>query len=86
MIDVFDARDICEWVLGVDPDNLDVVPAVTDLSEAEVYVQKTGIDESAKFSRLQGLADRLEGVEGGEDLRDDLDDLERRIEEALLVG
>ncbi len=94
VLDVLDQRDIPrEWVLGVDPEKLDVVLAVTDLSEAEVYdtdeqvyVQKTDVDESAKFSRLQGLADRLEEVEGGEDLRNDLDDLERRIDEALSAG
>ncbi len=82
-----------EWVLGVDPDKLDVVLAVTDLTEEEVYdvdeqvyVQKTGTDEEEKFSRLQGLADRLDGVEGGEELREDLADLERRIDEALSAG
>lgn len=82
-----------EWVLGVNPDKLDVVLAVTDLSEEEVYdadeqvyVQKTGVDESAKFSRLQGLADQLDEIKGGEDLYDDLIDLERRLDEALSAG
>jgi hypothetical protein len=84
-----------EWVLGVDPDKLDVVLAVTDLSENEVYdveeqvyVQKTGVDESEKFSRLQGLADRIEEVDGveGERLREELASLEARLDEALPAG
>ncbi len=79
-----------DWVLGVDPDRLDVVLAVTDLTEDEVYdvteqvyVQKTGVDEDEKVTRLRGLADRLAEVEGGEALEADLVDLERRIDEAL---
>jgi hypothetical protein len=82
-----------EWILGVDPEKLDVVLVVTDLSEEDVYdadeqvyVQKTGVNESEKFSRLQGLADRLDEVEGGEGLHDDLADLERRLDEALSAG
>jgi len=82
-----------EWVLGVDPDKLDVVLAVTDLTESEVYdvseqvyVQKTGVDEDEKFSWLQGLADRLDDVDESEDLHDELVDLERRIDEALSAG
>ena len=84
-----------EWVLGVDPDKLDVVLAVTDLSEDEVYdvdeqvyVQKTGVDEGEKFSRLKGLADRIDEVEGvdGERLREELADLEARLDEALSAG
>lgn len=81
-----------EWVLGVDPDKLDVVLAATDLTEAEVYdvgeqtyVQKTGVDEEEKYTRLQGLADRLDEIEGerGERLREELADLESRLDEAL---
>jgi len=79
-----------EWVMGVDPDKLDVVLAVTELEESEVYdveqqvyVQKVGVDEEEKYSRLQGLARRLDEVEGGERLQEDLADLERRIDEAL---
>jgi hypothetical protein len=82
-----------EWVLGVDPEKLDVVLAVTDLEESEVldvdettYVQKTGVDEAEKYERLRGLADRIEEIEDGEDLRADLDDLERRLEEVLSAG
>ncbi|WP_137291691.1 hypothetical protein [Natronorubrum halophilum] len=84
-----------EWVLGVDPDKLDVVLSVTDLSEDEVYdssedvyVQKTGVDEDEKYSRLQGIADRIEDLEDaeGEALRDELDEIEDRLEKALTAG
>jgi len=81
-----------EWVLGVDRDKLDVVLAVTDLGEDEVYdveqqdyVQKTQVEEAEKYSRLRGLAGRIEELEGpeAEELRDDLLDLEARLDEAL---
>ncbi|WP_254768660.1 hypothetical protein [Salinilacihabitans rarus] len=96
VLDALDERGIPrEWVLGVDPEKLDVVLAATDLEEDEVYdvdeqvyVQKTGVDESEKFSRLQGFADRIADLEdeAGESLREELDDLEDRLEEALSVG
>ncbi|WP_423751784.1 hypothetical protein [Salinirarus marinus] len=81
-----------EWVLGVDSDKLDIVLAATDLEEEEVYdveeqayVQKTEVEEEEKYSRLQGLAERIEEVGGeeGEELREDLRDLEARLGEAL---
>jgi len=81
-----------EWVLGVDRDKLDVVLAVTDLEaeavhdvEEQVYVQKTDVQEDEKYSRLQGLAERIDEVEGAEAerLREDLADLEHRLDEAL---
>ncbi|WP_408958299.1 hypothetical protein [Natrinema sp. 74] len=81
-----------EWVTGIDRDKLDVVLAVTDLEEDEVYdvdedvyVQKVGTDEDEKYSRLEGIADRIDELEGaeGEDLRAELDDIESRLEEAL---
>ncbi|PCR90252.1 hypothetical protein [Natrinema ejinorense] len=84
-----------EWVTGVDRDKLDVVLAVTDLEEGEVYdveedvyVQKTGVDEDEKYSRLQGIADRIDDLEGaeGEELRAELDAIEDRLEEALSAG
>lgn len=94
--DVFDALDERgiprEWVLGIDRDKLDVVLAATDLEEDEVYeideqvyAQKTTTDESEKYSRLEGLANRLAELEGetGEELRDELTDIEDRLEEAL---
>jgi hypothetical protein len=90
---VLDAHGIPrEWVIGVDPDKLAVVLAVTDLDEEEVYdrdeqvyVQKTEVEEDEKYTRLQGLAARLEEVDGveGEALREDLRDLEARLDEAL---
>ena len=81
-----------EWVLGVDSDKLDIVLAATDLEEEEVYdveeqayVQKTEVEEDEKYSRLQGLAERIEEVDGeeGEELREDLRSLEARLDEAL---
>ena len=84
-----------EWVLGVDPDKLDVVLSVTDLEEDEVYdvdedvyVQKTGVDEDEKVSRLRGLADRLDELADaeGEAIADDLEAIEERLEEALTAG
>ncbi len=81
-----------EWVTGIDRDKLDVVLAVTDLEEDEVYdvdedvyVQKTDTDEDEKYSRLEGIADRIDELEGaeGEALRDELDDIEDRLEDAL---
>jgi len=81
-----------EWVLGVDRDKLDVVLTVTDLGadevydvEAQDYVQKTGVEEAEKYARLQGLAERIEELEGpdAEELRDDLLDLEARLDAAL---
>jgi hypothetical protein len=96
VLDALDEHGIPrEWVLGVDPEKLDVVLAVTDLSEDEVYdveeqeyAQKTGTDEREKFSHLQGLADRLDELEGeaSEDIREDLAALEERIDEALSAG
>jgi len=94
VLDALDTHGIPhEWVLGVDPDKLDVVLTVTDLEESAVYdhetqeyVQKTDTDEGVKVSLLEGLADRLEEVEGGEALRADIVDLERRLDEALSAG
>jgi len=74
---------------------MDVVLAVTDLEENEVYdvdedvyVQKTGVDEDEKYSRLQGIADRIDDLEDaeGEALREELDDIEDRLEAALSAG
>jgi hypothetical protein len=81
-----------EWVMGVDRDKLDVVLTVTDLEESavydveeQVYVQKTEVEEEEKYSRLRGLADRIEALEGteGEELREELVELEARLDEAL---
>ncbi|MDF9746983.1 hypothetical protein [Natrinema salsiterrestre] len=96
---VFDALDEHgiprEWVTGIDRDKLDVVLAVTALEDEavydvdeDVYVQKTGVDEDEKYSRLQGIADRIGDLEGaeGEELREELDAIEDRLEEALSTG
>ena len=93
ILDALDERGVPrEWVLGVDEAKLDVVLSATDLEESDVYdvdesvyVQKTGVDEEAKFELLEGIADRLADLEGdeGEEIREDLADIEERIEEAL---
>ncbi|ELZ01072.1 hypothetical protein C482_07726 [Natrialba chahannaoensis JCM 10990] len=96
IFEALDEHDVPrEWVLGVDPEKLDVVISVTDLSEAEVYetdesvyVQKTSVDEDEKYSRLQGLVERIDALEGeeGEALRNELDEIESRLEAALASG
>lgn len=93
VFDALDEEDIPkEWVLGVDQDRLDVVLAVTGLQEEDVYdieeqvyVQKTGVEEEAKRSRLQGLRDRLDALddEEADRLRDEIDDLESRLDALL---
>ena len=84
-----------EWVTGIDRDKLDVVLAVTELetdevydSNEDVYIQKTGVDEDEKYSRLQGLTDRLDDLDDteGEALREELADIEKRLDEALSNG
>ncbi|MFQ3319042.1 MAG: hypothetical protein ACI8UR_000211 [Natronomonas sp.] len=93
---VFDALDAegvpREWVLGVDEEKLDVVLAVTDVEESavydtteQVYIQKTGVEESEKQSRLQGLKDRLAELEDAEaeSLHEEIEGLEQRIDEVL---
>jgi hypothetical protein len=81
-----------EWVTGVVPDKVDVVLSVTDLDEDDVYdveeqtyMQKTDVDEDAKASRLQGLKDRLDALESEEadELREEVENLEDRLEELL---
>lgn len=96
VLEALDELDIPrEWVLGVDREKLDVVLSVTDLAvddvydvDESVYVQKTVVDEDEKYTRLQGIAERIDALEGAasEELRDELGDLEDRIEEALSPG
>jgi hypothetical protein len=96
VFDALDERGIPrEWVLGVDREKLDVMLAVTDLEadevydvDEQVYAQKTKTDESEKYSRLEGVANRLAELEGeeGEELRDELAEIEDRLEEALSAG
>jgi hypothetical protein len=94
ILDVLNEHDIPrEWVLGVDPDKLDIVLTATDLEEDEVYnveeqvyVQKTEVEEDEKYARLQGLAERIEELEDdetAEELREELLNLETRLDEAL---
>nr|WP_200862271.1 hypothetical protein [Candidatus Halobonum tyrrellensis] len=90
VLDTLDEHGIPhEWVLGVDPDKLDVVLAVTEIEEEEVYdvdeqvyIQKTDVAEDEKFSRLRGLADRLDEIDE-QGLRDELTEFERRLDEVL---
>lgn len=96
VLDAVDAADIPrEWVLGVDREKLDVVLAVTDLDERDVYdvekqvyAQKTAVEEEEKQSRLQGLEDRLDGLDTAEaaELRHDIEELEERLETVLAAG
>ena len=93
VLEALDAEDIPrEWVIGVDRDKLDIVLAVTDLEESAVYdhdelvyVQKTTVEEEEKYTRLQGLDRRVAELEGavGDRLREDLQEIERRLEESL---
>ena len=93
VLDVLDDHGVPrEWVLGVDRTKLDVVVSVTDVPEdavygveESVYVQKTATDEGKKFDLLSGIADRLDDLEGkaGAEIRDELTEIESRIEEAL---
>ena len=84
-----------EWVLGVDEDKLDVVIATTDVEESDVYdvheqyyVQKTGVESDVKRSHLQGLRDRLAELEDeeAEELHQEIDALEDRIDDVLAAG
>ncbi|WP_436924893.1 hypothetical protein [Halosimplex amylolyticum] len=96
IFDRLDEADIPhEWVLGVDPDKLDVVVATTDVEEDDVYdvhdqyyVQKTGVDSAEKRTRLRGLRDRLEDLDDAEadELREEIDHLEGRIDDLLAAG
>ena len=96
ILDALDSKGIPHsWVLGVDLEKLDVVLAATDLEEddvynihEQVYVQKTAVEEEEKQARLQGLRDRLAGLETeeAEELREDISQLEDRIATVLAAG
>ncbi|WP_459192282.1 hypothetical protein [Halosimplex sp. J119] len=96
IFDHLDEADVPrEWVLGVDPDKLDVVVATTEIDEEDVYdvhdqyyVQKTGVDSAEKRTRLRGLRDRLEELDDDEadELREEIDHLEGRIDDLLAAG
>ena len=79
-----------ERVLGVDRDKVDDALEVTELSERDVYeieeseyVRKAEVDEERKETRLQGLKDQLAAAEDeeAEELRQEIENLEDRIDE-----
>ena len=79
-----------ERVTGIDRNKVDDALEVTDLSEADVYdieeseyVRKADVDEEVKETRLQGLKEQLAATEGeeAEELRQEIEDLEGRIDE-----
>ncbi|MHC3439571.1 hypothetical protein ACYJ1Y_16135 [Natrialbaceae archaeon A-gly3] len=79
-----------ERVMGVDRTKVDDALEVTELSESDVYeidereyVRKADVDEDVKESRLQGLKEQLAATEGSdaEELRQEIEDLEDRIDE-----
>ncbi|UWG50719.1 Uncharacterized protein AArcCO_1412 [Halalkaliarchaeum sp. AArc-CO] len=79
-----------ERVTGIDRSKIDDALEVTKLSETDVYdieeseyVRKAEVDEEVKETRLQGLKEQLAATEGeeAEDLRQEIEDLEGRIDE-----
>jgi len=79
-----------ERVTGIDRNKVDDALEVTDLSETHVYdieeseyVRKADVDEEVKETRLQGLKEQLAATEGeeAEELRQEIEDLEERIDE-----
>ena len=79
-----------ERVTGIDRNKVDDALEVTDLSETDVYdieeseyVRKADVDEEVKETRLQGLKEQLAATEGeeAEELRQEIEDLEGRIDE-----
>ena len=79
-----------ERVTGIDRSKVDDALEVTDLSETDVYdieeseyVRKADVDEEVKETRLQGLKEQLAATEGeeAEELRQEIEDLEGRIDE-----
>ena len=84
-----------EWVTGVDPDKLDVVLAVTDVEADEVYdvseqvyMQKTAVEAGEKRARLQGIRDRLAGLETAEAeaIMGEVEAIEGRLDDLLAAG
>ncbi|MDL0130063.1 hypothetical protein PNP59_03805 [Halobacterium salinarum] len=79
-----------ERIMAVDREKVDEALDVTDLSESAVYeieeseyVRKADVDEDRKETRLQGLKDQLALSDDpdAEALRQEVDELEQRIEE-----
>ncbi|SEP14527.1 hypothetical protein SAMN04487948_11682 [Halogranum amylolyticum] len=76
--------------MDVDRGKVDEALDVTDRSESAVYdieerayVRKADVDDEHKQTRLQGLKDRLTASDDpeAEQLREEVEALERRIEE-----
>ena len=76
-------------VMGVDRNKVDDALKVTELSESDVYeieereyVRKAEVDEAVKETRLHGLKEQLAatGGEEAEELRQEIEELEDRIE------
>jgi hypothetical protein len=79
-----------ERIMAVDREKVDDALDVTDLSESAVYeieaseyVRKADVNEEHKETRLQGLKDQLALSDDpdAEKLRQEVDELEQRIEE-----
>ncbi len=79
-----------ERVTSVDSSKVDEALEVTEVAASDVYeidereyVRKADVDEAEKETRLQGLKDRLAATEGAEaeELRDEIDELEERIDD-----
>ena len=79
-----------ERVTGIDRSKVDDALEVTELSETDIYdikeseyVRKADVDEEVKETRLQGLKEQLAATEGeqAEELRQEIEDLEDRIDE-----
>ena len=79
-----------ERVTSVDSSKVDEALDVIEVAESEVYeideseyVRKAEVHDEQKETRLQGLKDQLAAAEGeeAEELREEITDLEARIEE-----
>lgn len=91
VLDTFEAAGIPrERITGVDRDKVDEALEVTDVSESDIYeieqseyVRKAEVNEERKETRLQGLKDQLALSDDPEteQLREEVEDLEQRIEE-----
>lgn len=74
----------------VDSSKVDEALEVVEVAESDVYeieeseyVRKAEVDEEVKETRLQGLKEQLAATEGeeAEELRQEIEDLEGRIDE-----
>lgn len=79
-----------ERILAVDREKVDEALDVTELADSAVYeieeseyVRKADVDEEHKETRLQGLKDQLALSDDpdAKELRQEVDELEQRIEE-----